>query len=196
MLCSELEAKGDAFFFEAVNQQFVASKCLKSVVMLALDGVYDEVTGELDRLNTEIMIPNRFVAGEVVKYPKMLWAASVNPLRKDWQSELQWSAAHGAVMVKLIPAVHRFAPDSARFDSFYRELIRLKLPLLIHLDEESSFSESGDTQKFTGTWRIQRALDLGVSVVIAHAASRGQSVPEFMVALRSSGLMVLKKFES
>ena len=184
----------DARFFKEFSQKIEKSSCVQAAVLLAMDGYYDKQTGKLDTEKTEIMIPNKFVAEETKKYPNLLWAASVNPYRKDWENELEYAYKNGAVMVKLLPAIQGFHPDDPDIKPFYRKLKQLNLPILIHLDDEGSFSRS--YKEFIGVYKIEAALKEGVTVVVAHVASRGKSeVPKSFAGMSGSGTVSLANYE-
>lgn len=180
----ELARKGNAYFFDSVSERVEKSTCLDAVVMLALDGAYQLDAAEPDYANTDFMIRNSFVAEQVAKHPNLLWGASVNPMRKDFREELALASEKGAVLVKLIPPIMGIRFDSEetevklRLTEFFLLLKKYNLPLLVHVDEEGTFSKELENKyrDFVGVLGIRRALDLGVTVIVAHAASRESAV--------------------
>ncbi len=180
----DLQRLGNSHFFDAVSEKVEASTCLDAIVMLALDGTYRFNASEPDYENTDFMIRNSLVAEEVSKHKNLLWGASVNPLRQDFREELKMSYEKGAVLVKLIPPIMGLSLDDEeaavkeRLTEFYLLLKKYNLPLLVHLDEEGTFSKALERKfrKHVGVMGIQRALDMGVTVIVAHAASRESAV--------------------
>jgi hypothetical protein len=168
---AELEAQGDSLVIDRIAAGIAASDKVGRAVILALDGAVDE-RGELDRARTEMYVPNEFVAGEVAKHPQLLFGASVNPYRRDALARLDWAKAHGAVLVKWLPSIQHIDPSDARLVPFYRKLVELKLPLLTHTGTEHSFTQSDDS--LCDPERLRLALEQGVTVIAAHAATKGR----------------------
>ena len=186
----EVKPKDDFEFFPLVSDLVAKSTCTEAITLLALDNYYEgnENQTKINEAKTEFYVPNKFVADEVKKNFKknrnLLWGASVNPLRNDWKSEIDFADANGAVLIKLIPSIMGFLPDGSnnpwhakRLDQYYKYLAVKKIPLLIHLDDEGTFgkAEDGKDHKGVGTFRIRFALDRGVTVIVAHTSSRGFS---------------------
>lgn len=179
-----LKAKGNPYFFRHVSQFVAASTCVDSVVLLALDGTYNYDGASFLPEKTDFMITNDFVSQEVRKYPNLLWGASVHPFRKDFREELQKAHQNGAVLVKLIPPIQAVPLESEsglvrqRMQEFYKLLAHYKLPLLVHLDEEGTFSKSLEREfrQYVGVLGIRAAIEAGVTVIVAHAASRESKV--------------------
>ena len=92
----EIMREGDGIVITQLSERLAGSQHVNRAVILALDGVVD-AQGELDRIHTEIYVPNEFLATEVAKHPNLLWGASVNPYRQDALARLEWARAHGAV---------------------------------------------------------------------------------------------------
>jgi mannonate dehydratase len=74
--------------------------------------------------------------------------------------------------VKWLPNAMNINPGSPRCDAFYRKLAELKMPLLTHAGEEQAV-EGKEAQALGNPLHLRRALDAGVKVVVAHAASLG-----------------------
>ncbi len=165
-----LEKEGDGLPIRLISEHIATARQVDGAVILALDGVVDE-TGELDLGQTEVYIPNEFVAAETARYDNLYFGASVNPHRKDALQRLEQAARDGAVLVKWLPAIQRIDPSDKRIEPFYRKLVELGLPLLVHTGAERSFSAAdhdiGDPQK------LHLPLSLGVTVIAAHAATTG-----------------------
>jgi len=161
------------------NEKYVAnllaelrsSRHVGRAVLLGMDGVYGE-DGSLDRKNTEFLIANDYVLGIARVYPEEFWAGvSVNPRRRDAIEELQRCVEAGARLVKWLPNAQHFDPGDRRCIPFYRELARLRVPLLSHVGYE--FSLVGKDQSAGNPAKLRVALDEGVTVIAAHGCSHG-----------------------
>jgi uncharacterized protein len=166
----EVEAQGDSLVADRIAETLARSHYVRQAVMLALDGVVTD--GELDPSQTQVYVPNEFVAAQVARHANLLFGASVNPYRKDALERLEWAKAHGAVLVKWIPSIMQIDPSDPRLARFYLELVELKLPLLSHAGQERSFS--GATDELCDPDKLRLPLSLGVRVIAAHIASTGE----------------------
>jgi predicted TIM-barrel fold metal-dependent hydrolase len=167
----EIMEKGDWVTAERLSHAIAESQHVRCAVVLALDGAVDR-DGALDRERTELYVPNEFVAEMAHSYTNLLWAGSVNPLRPDAMQRLEWCKTNGAVFIKLLPNVQGIDLADARFDPFFRKLVELGLPLLVHVGQERAFAASED--RLGDPMRLTRALDAGVVVIAAHLASTGE----------------------
>lgn len=168
----ELENHGDALILQRLSASLAASRKVDKAVVLAMDGVVD-AAGELDREQTELYIPNDFLARELRRYPNLLFGASINPYRLDALQRLERVAADGAVLLKWLPSIQHIDPADHRLIPFYRKLIELGLPLLTHTGAESSFTWKKD--ELADPERLRLPLSLGVTVIAAHCASNGRT---------------------
>jgi hypothetical protein len=167
----EILREGDSIVITRLAQRLARSRHVNRAVILALDGVVD-ARGELDRSQTEIYVPNEFLATEVARHPNLLWGASVNPYRKDALARLESARAHGAVLIKWLPSIQHIDPADERLIPFYRKLAELGLPLLTHTGNERSFTQACD--EFCDPDRLRLPLREGVTVIAAHAATTGK----------------------
>jgi len=184
---AELERDGDPLVISRIAQRLAESTRVSKAVILALDGVVDE-RGQLDPALTEFYVPNEFVAREVAKHENLLFGASVNPYRPDALARLEWAKANGAVLVKWLPSIQHIDPADPRIIPFYRKLAELELPLLTHTGAERSFTRAMD--EYCDPQRLTLALQQGVTVIAAHAATSGAFEGESAV-LRLARLMPL-----
>lgn len=168
---AELQAAGDRLIIDRISATLAGSRHVDRAVILALDGVVDD-QGVLDRAQTEVYVPNEFVAAEVARHPNLEWGASVNPYRPDALARLEWAKAHGAVLVKWLPSIQHIDPADERLIPFYHKLVELRLPLLSHTGAEHSFTRAADA--FCDPARLQLPLREGVTVIAAHAATTGK----------------------
>ena len=168
----ELRQEGDGLILRRISEKLEQSQRVAAAVILAMDGVIGD-DGALDREQTEIYIPNEFIAAETRRYTNLLFGASINPLRRDAIERLEQAAADGAVLIKWLPSIQHIDPADERLTPFYLKLKELGLPLLTHTGAESSFTltrnELGDPE------RLRLPLSLGVTVIAAHAASNGRN---------------------
>lgn len=167
----ELREHGDALVLDRLSARLARSAHVGRAVVLALDGVVD-ANGQLDLAHTEVYVPNEFLAAEIPKHPNLLWGASVNPYRPDALARLEWAKTHGAVLVKWLPSIQHIDPADERLVPFYRKLVELHLPLLVHTGDEHSFTRAennlGDPD------RLRLPLREGVTIIAAHAATTGE----------------------
>jgi predicted TIM-barrel fold metal-dependent hydrolase len=171
----ELLREGDGLVMRRISRNLAASKRVTAAVILAVDGAVD-ANGELDQSQTEMCIPNEFVAAETAKYPNLLFGASVNPLRHDALERLEQASAAGAVLLKWLPSIQHFDPADERLVPFYLKLKELGLPLLSHTGAENSFTKARN--ELADPERLRLALSLGVTVIAAHAGSNGRNQGE------------------
>ena len=169
----ELEQQGDHIVVERLNKKIEQSKYVDQAVILALDGVIDASSKQLDKEKTQFYVDNDFVATQAAKYPKLLFGASINPTREDAISLLENVHAQGAVLIKWIPSIMHFDPADKKLEPFYRKMAELNIPLLTHTGMEKSFADADD--RLADPRRLTLALNSGVTVIAAHIATTGKS---------------------
>lgn len=98
----ELEKEGDQIVFKKISDAVAKSKVVDKSVILTLDGVVN-ADGELDRERTRIYVLNEYVYEQTQRYLNLLYAASINPYRKDAIERLVQAKAQGAVLEKPEP---------------------------------------------------------------------------------------------
>ena len=113
----ELEEHGDRLLLEQLSAKIAASKTISQAVILAMDG-YVTDSGELDRVKTQIFVPNDFVARETARYDNLLFGASINPNRQDAVERLRAAHASGAVLVKVDTLDHEYRPGQSEVRAF------------------------------------------------------------------------------
>ena len=172
---AEVEEMGDQLLIERLAKRVAESERVGGAIILAMDGVIGD-DGKLARDRTEFFIPNEYVAKETAKYPNLFFGASINPRRPDALDRLQWAKDNGARLVKWLPSIQFIDPSDKSFEPFYRKLVELDLPLLTHAGQERSFTHARD--ELADPVRLKVPLDLGVKVIVAHAASTGQNEGE------------------
>lgn len=171
----ELEKEGDQIVLKKVSAAVAQSKVVDKVVILALDGVIN-AKGDLDKQLTQIYVPNDYVYAQTQKYPNLLYAASINPYRKDAIERLIEAKAQGAVLVKWLPSIMFIDPADPAITPFYEKMAELNMPLLTHTGMEKSFSAAKD--ELADPLRLALPLSLNVKVIAAHIATTGESEGE------------------
>ncbi len=170
----DLRTYGDQIVVKRLNDQIEKSKYIDQVVILALDGVIDKKTNQLDKVKTQFYVDNDFIAKQTRSYPKLLFGASINPEREDSIELLEKVHQQGAVLIKWIPSIMHFDPADEKFEPFYRKMAELNIPLLTHTGMEKSFPDTNDA--LADPRRLELALRSGVTVIAAHIATTGKSV--------------------
>ncbi len=144
-------------------------------MIFAFDYAHNEKSEPLPEHST-FFVPNSYARDTAKARPQRFeWAASVHPYRADARDALQRAKAEGARAVKWLPAAQGMNPSDARCKSAFRAMAELNLPLVIHAGKELAV-KGPDTQTFGNPLRLRAALDEGVRVVVAHAASLGADV--------------------
>ena len=152
-------------------------------VLLAMDGVYTAGAPDIDR--TQYMVANRYVQRLARDHGDagVLFGASINPTRTDAVDELKrctgelpWGddgddeAGPAPALVKWLPNAQEFDP-SACPEAFYDALVERKIPLLCHGGKEHAVPTRSAFQKMGNPALLRRALERGVTVIVAHCAS-------------------------
>jgi uncharacterized protein len=143
-------------------------------LVLAFDQFHDD-EGKPDKTRSEFYTPNSYVIGLAKSYPDLFVpVASVHPYRPDAVEELEKAVAGGAVAVKWLPNAQNINPGSPRCDAFYDAMARLQVPLISHAGEEKAV-HAEELQRWGNPLLLRKALEHGVTVVVAHCASLGQN---------------------
>ncbi len=169
----ELQQHGDQIVVKKLNDKIEASRYIDQAIILALDGVIDPDTKQLDKNKTQFYVDNQFVAEQTARYPKLFFGASVNPERENSLALLEQLHAQGAVLIKWIPSIMHFDPANKKYAAFYQKMAELDLILLSHTGMEKSFPDAND--ELADPRRLELALNNGVTVIAAHIATTGKS---------------------
>ena len=171
----DIERLGDQVVIERLGQKIRESRFIDKAVVLAMDGIIDE-NGELDRVRTQIYVPNDYLIVELAKYDELLFGASINPYRHDAIERLDHVIENSAKLIKWIPNIMLIDPSDERITPFYQRMAIHGIPLLTHTGKEISFTHSeddlGDPRK------LRLPLSLGVIVIAAHIATTGRTENE------------------
>ncbi|MCS7102182.1 MAG: amidohydrolase [Burkholderiaceae bacterium] len=144
------------------------------LLLFAFDYAVDEEGREQPALST-FHTPNDYAAAVArTQAGRLGWVASVHPYRQDALPRLAQAIAAGACAVKWLPSAMNIDPASPRCDPFYAELARRRLPLIVHCGEEVA-APGARQEAFNNPLRLRRALDAGVRIVVAHAATLGEA---------------------
>lgn len=177
---NDVDTKGDTMIVERLFEKISHSQTMSKAIVLAIDGVYDRKTGELDKAKTQVKFSNHYLFEKTKDNKSVLMGVSINPFSKNALQELEWAKKNGAVLVKWIPCIMDFSPDEKdeKLTAFYKKLIELKLPLLSHTGNEGTFLHSKD--EYCNPEALRVPLKMGVTVIAAHLSSKG----EFQAALQ------------
>jgi len=170
---------GDQLMVETIIKQITEADAVDYAVVLAFDDVYDvdgtyrgraQSSGE--PIKTTLFAGNQCVMGLRSATSKLLPGISVHPFRNDALNQLDTYQAQ-AILCKLMPSAHMIDFTSvqaqAKLDKYYDKLAAVKLPLLLHTGVETSIpSFDKKYEKFNNPVYIERALDRGVTVILAH----------------------------
>ncbi len=142
------------------------------LLLLGFDYRYDR-EGNRDPERSEFHTPNRYVVDLASTHPDLFVpAVSVHPHRADAVEALHIWANRGVRFVKWLPNAMGIDASSRAHDEYYRALIERNMVLLTHVGEEEAV-EAEEDQKLGNPLLFRRPLDMGVTVVMAHAASLG-----------------------
>ena len=140
--------------------------------ILAFDQHYN-ADGTVDLKKTNMYVPNRYVVELAGKNPDVFKpVVSVHPYRHDALQELETWAKAGVKYVKWLPNAMGMDPANPAIEPFYRKMKEHKMILLSHAGEEQAV-EAEEDQRLGNPLLLRKPLDLGVRVIIAHAASLG-----------------------
>lgn len=168
----ELAAQGDKLLFKNLSKRIADSESIAQSVILAMDGYVDN-NGKLNRKETQLYVPNEFVARETANYDNLLYGASINPNRKDALQRLHKVKQDGALLIKWIPSIMNIDPANPDYIPFYEMMAKLNIPLLTHTGMEKSFANARD--ELADPIRLKLPLEHGVTVIAAHIATTGKS---------------------
>ena len=142
------------------------------LMLLAFDFTYDETGRRRDDLTT-FAVDNGYAHRVASSRPdRFEWIASVHPYRDDAVEALEKVHASGARAVKWLPPTMGIDLAHRRCLPAYDALVRLDLPLLVHLGNEEAVRGAGRGD-LANPLLARAPLDRGVRVIAAHCASLG-----------------------
>jgi predicted TIM-barrel fold metal-dependent hydrolase len=166
-------SRADQEYLEVLQKRVHAMPHQGRTFLLAFDGVYDE-KGQPRLDDTVFHTPTKHVLQAAKTDPRFAAVASIHPYRTDAAEALHEAADGGAVAVKWLPNAMWIDPSSSLCDPAYAVMAERGLPLICHAGDEQAV-HAADTQEFGNPLRLRRALDHGVTVIVAHCASHGFS---------------------
>ncbi|MBZ5590059.1 MAG: amidohydrolase family protein [Acidobacteriia bacterium] len=147
-------------------------------VLLALDAIWTDDGVRHDEAS-HLVVANDYVRGIAAVHSKVLFGASVHPNRgvAAGREELERClfGEPPAALVKWIPNSQLIDAADRRHDWFYEALADAGVPLLCHTGPEHAVPVPPSVvehQRLGDPRRLRRALDIGVTVIAAHAAAR------------------------
>ncbi|HUL56367.1 MAG TPA: amidohydrolase family protein [Usitatibacter sp.] len=158
-------------------------------VLLAFDFTYDESGAKREDLTT-FSVSDDYARRVVAAHPdRFEWMCSVHPYRADALEALRAAHAAGARAVKWLPPSMAIDLRSPRCAPFYDELVKLGMPLLVHVGEEKAV-EGARRDELADPLLLRSPLERGVRVIGAHCATLGPGNFE-----RFKGLMAERQYE-
>ena len=144
------------------------------LVLLAFDFTHDESGRKRPDLTT-FAIPDAYARRVAREHPdRFEWICSVHPYREDAVQALQQAKAGGARAVKWLPPTMGIDLAHPKCGPFYDALVKLNLPLLVHMGEEQAVPGAG-RHELANPLQVRKPLERGVRVIVAHCASLGKS---------------------
>jgi len=140
--------------------------------LLAFDKHYDENGNAVSAL-TNFYIPNNYVVERSPSFSSnFVPVISIHPARADALSELEKYAKMGVKIIKWLPNAMRIDPSLSKYDAFYEMVKKYDMAILTHVGEERAVD--GEEYQILGNpLLLRRPLDMGVKIIMAHAASLG-----------------------
>lgn len=179
----EDEAGGEAHYVERLLALARAAYPGGRLLLLPFDLAVDLEGNEL-RERSSLQVEDSTVLEIARNSPALVPACSVHPYRRDALERLDRAHAGGARAVKWLPNSQWMDPASPRCDDFYGMLAERRMPLLCHAGAEVAVGEHA-AQELGNPLRLRRALDAGVTVIIAHAAGLGSASDLDVASARS-----------
>ncbi len=140
--------------------------------ILAFDKHYN-ADGTVNLAKTNFYLPNQYVVDLARQHADIFEPViSVHPHRWDAMVELGKWANAGVKYVKWLPNAMGIDPADKAGEPFHRKMKAYNMILLSHAGEEQAV-ESAEDQRLGNPLRLRKALDMGVRVIVAHAASLG-----------------------
>lgn len=140
--------------------------------ILAFDKYYRR-DGSTDLTKTNMYLPNEYIFALARQHADIfLPVISLHPYRREALDELDRWAKAGAKYIKWLPNAMGMDPADRAIEPFYRKMKEHGMILLSHAGEEQAV-EAEEDQELGNPLRLRLPLDLGVRVIVAHAASLG-----------------------
>jgi predicted TIM-barrel fold metal-dependent hydrolase len=157
-------------------------------VVLGFDGTVNAQTGNIDRTNSQMIIPPSWVFSLCRSHKNLLPGPSINPHARNALDILEECIENRAVLIKWLPSAQLINPSDKGLDRFYRRLADAGIPLLIHCGGEKTFKSLDPA--LNNVEHLETPLSFGVKVICAHTGTRvigtneRDQLPELKVLLR------------
>ena len=143
-------------------------------MILAFDKYYGS-DGKEDLEQTHFHVSNKYVFQLAKERPDIfIPMISVHPYRDDALAILKKLHKQGARFIKWLPNSMGIDPADKRNDPFYKKVRELNMVLLTHTGDEGAVGEK--YPEYGNPKRFERALNMGVKIIMAHCASLGSYV--------------------
>lgn len=174
----DLALRFDETIREHILGALNGSSTVEKGVLLALDAMYSDDGRRLEE-ESHFIVSNDFVRELAATHPKVLFGASVHPDRgrEAGLDEINRCLQEDprAVLFKWVPNSQLIDPGDRRHTWFYERLAEAGVPLLCHTGPEYAIpvpDPQADHQRLGDPTKLKLALDVGVTVIVAHAATR------------------------
>lgn len=94
-----------------------------------------------------------------------LYAPNLNPLSKNFKDDINEAVMNDAVLVKVLPSFQCVDLSDERCRPFFKELVKYKLPLLVHTGVEHTFKGNNN---LNNPLLLEKAAQMGVTIICAH----------------------------
>lgn len=143
------------------------------LAILAFDYHYAK-DGAIDHGKSEFYLPSEYVIALARRHPELfIPVVSVHPYAADALKRLERYAEAGGRMIKWLPNAQGIDPSDPDIKPFYRLMRDFGMVLLCHTGQEASVASGA--QQFGNPLLLRRPLDLGLTVLMAHAGNRGRN---------------------
>jgi predicted TIM-barrel fold metal-dependent hydrolase len=162
-------------------------------MILAFDKFYG-TDGQEDMEQTHFHVSNKYVFQLANARPDIfIPMISVHPYRKDALATLEKWHKQGARFIKWLPNSMGIDPAEKRNDPFYKKVRDLDMVLLTHTGDEGAVGEK--YPEYGNPKRFERALSMGVKIIMAHCASLGSYIDPLTGEEESGFEIFLKMME-
>ena len=144
------------------------------IFMLAFDWHRDE-SGKIHKDHSSFHIDNDYVVKVAQSSKRIMPAISLHPDQENALSELERFGKAGVKLMKWLPNAMRIDPANKKHEAFYKIMKKYNMILLSHAGVEKAV-EGEVYQELGNPLRLRYPLSLGLKVIAAHAASRGQCI--------------------
>lgn len=164
-----LLAGGLDFAFEARIAALAGAAGLDGLLLLAQDEAYRVDGSKIENFGS-FYVPNSHLFEVCRRNPGLFPACSIHPARPDAMDELESALGRGCRVLKLLPNCLNVDCTEPRFAPFWKRMAAGGMALLAHTGGEFTLPQTNP--EFADPRRLSLPLDLGVTVIAAHAAGR------------------------